>query len=67
MLFVRPAVEETVDTIEGGGDGEPEREEGAGVDGDPTMVVSVVLLMLVLREGRVRVEFAVPKSSYMLG
>jgi hypothetical protein len=58
VLLVRPAVEETVETIEGGGEGVSEREGGAGGDGEPNMVVRVV----VLREGRVRVESAVPKQ-----
>lgn len=56
-LLVRPAVEETVETIDGGGDGVSEREGGAGGDGDPNIVVNVVFVFL---EGLVNVEFAVP-------
>ena len=57
VLLVSPAVEETVETIDGGGDGVSEREGGAGGEGEPSIVVRVVLAFL---EGRVRVELAVP-------
>ena len=55
VLLVRPAEDDTVETIEGGGEGVSDLEGGPGGVGDPTMVVRVVL-----REGRVRVELAVP-------
>lgn len=56
-LFVSPAVEDTVETIDGGGEGVSEREGGAGGDGDPSMVLRVVFAFL---EGLVSVELAVP-------
>ena len=59
-LLVSPAVEETVETIDGGGEGVSEREGGAGGEGDPTMVLKVVF---VLRDGLVSVELAVPEKE----
>ena len=59
VLLVRPAVEETVETIEGGGEGVSDREGGPAGEGEPIMVVRVV----VLREGRVSVELAVPRGK----
>ena len=69
VLEVRAAVDDTVDTMEGGGDGEEDRDgdAGDGVGGDAEIVVRVVALaadivdaFVAFLVGRVRVESAVP-------
>ena len=72
VLDVSAAVDDTVDTMEGGGDGEEDLEgdAGEGVGGDAEIVVKVVAFadifvafidaFVAFLVGRVRVESAVP-------
>ena len=69
VLEVRAAVDDTVDTMEGGGDGEEDRDgdAGDGVGGDAEIVVKVVALaadivdaFVAFLVGRVRVDSPVP-------
>ena len=67
VLAVRAAVEETVETREGGGEGEDEREAGEageGGGGEAEMVVRLVTFPAFLA-GRERVESAVPGVEQM--
>ena len=72
VLAVRAAVDDTVDTMEGGGDGDEDREgeAGEGVGGDADIVVKAVAFadifvafadaFVAFLVGRVKVESAVP-------